>query len=239
MGLTTRQLILQDLSRVIKIIDAPWWKINLKAFKEGKGVQLDMMEFNTNNRRFKFSDEQSESTDICKGTDNAILISMIIFSLFRFKENIGRPSGTKLLTVSPLQPSLEKYPEFDSMQNLWSSEIGEMNRSFKSADNYFNFFNFYAEVHESTWERKAKKKNGERSLRYYVHLFSEQAAIQTAKYIVTNIDGTYMNLANHMVCLASQLHEEEDEMQIWSQIIAKIEQYMKEGPEVVMSHLHD
>ena len=92
------------------------------------------------------------------------LISMIIFSLFRFKENIGRPSGTKLLTVSPLQPSLEKYPEFDSMQNLWSSEIGEMNRSFKSADNYFNFFNFYAEVHESTWERKAKKKNGDTSI---------------------------------------------------------------------------
>lgn len=250
--ITTREKIISDLNHIPHYVVLEHWDVNKTKFEKGtSGISFDKVKLDEDTKRYivlpdnenEESESESESEHEEMSIDELILISMIIFAFYRFVHNIGRPSACTILsTCCTLNISNKKHASVfgPKLENIWKDEMNALfldtsnkftEKTTTTADNYFMFWNFYPmPKSDTTWNRFALLKTGEKAARYYLHQFAELGVIQLALYICQS-DKSYLDLANVLM-----VYIDDDER--WSEMVDTIKTYLSNGPKTVLKHLH-
>jgi hypothetical protein len=251
---STRDLIVSDLKNIPKYIKTDNWNVSEDKYESGNvSISFDNIKLDTNsegNKRYTFdhnnrdddSDSESESESKKSFTmDDVLLISMIIFSFYRFQHNIGRKTASTMLSTAYTNIASKKEKERfgEKLENHWSEEmealfVDDSNpfnvKTTTTSDNYFMFFNFYPKPRQDqNWDRYAVTKSGEKAAKFYLHEYANNGVIQLAKHLC-DADDDYLDLA-HVLMVYIKGNE-------WNDMVDTIAKHLKDGPKTVLKKLN-
>lgn len=248
----TKEKIISDLKHIPQYVALEHWNVNKTKFSKGtSGISFDNIKLDEDTKRYivdneseeSESESESEHEEESMSIDELILISMIIFAFYRFVHNIGRPSACTILsTCCTLHISSKKHAEIfgPKLENIWKEEMNALfsdasnsftEKTTTTGDNYFMFFNFYPMPRsDTTWNRFALLKTGEKAARYYLHQFAELGVIQLALNLCQT-DKSYLDLANVLMVYI-------DDNERWIEMVNTIQTHLSKGPKTVLKHLN-